>query len=215
MPDPIPPVVVEHRFEPHDLVAGDPVLDLVNTVTARDTEPRDWLHDHEALLRWASLCGVFDAGEIAALRRLAGRSPTQAAIALTRLKALREALHRVLVASTRGARAAARDLALVDRARVQAMQRARLVALGATFRVHVSIEISGLNAIADRLVIQATDMLATLPSPRLRVCAGKHCGWLFLDSSKAGRRRWCDMATCGTAQKYKRVRQHRAAERRE
>jgi predicted RNA-binding Zn ribbon-like protein len=215
MPDPNRPVVVEHRFEPHDLVAGHPALDLVNTVTARDTQPRDWLHDHDALLRWASLCGAFDAGEIAALRRLAAQSPTQASAALTRLKALREALHRLLVASTRGARAAPQDLALVDRARVQATQRARLVARGVSYRVHVSIEVSGLNAIADRLVMQATELLATLPSPRLRVCAGKHCGWLFSDSSKAGLRRWCDMATCGTAQKYKRVRQQRAAERRE
>lgn len=209
MPDPIRPVVVEHRFEPHDLVAGHPVLDLLNTVTARDTSPRDWLHDHESLLRWASLCGAFDAGEIAALRALAAQSPSKASASLTRLKALREALHRVFVAGTMGARAGAHDLALVDRARVLATRRARLVARGESYRVQVSVESSGLHTIADRLVLQAIELLSTLPSPRLRVCEGKHCGWLFSDSSRAGRRRWCDMATCGTAQKYERVRRQR------
>ena len=28
--------------------------------------------------------------------------------------------------------------------------------------------------------------------------------WLFLDTSKAGRRRWCDMADCGNAAKSRR-----------
>jgi predicted RNA-binding Zn ribbon-like protein len=212
MPEPTPPVVVEHRFEPHDLVAGHPVLDLINTVTARDTAPRDWLHDPGSLLRWAALCGAFDAGEIAALRHLAAQSPRKASASLTRLKVLREALHRVFVASTKGVRAEAHDLAVVDRARVLATRRARLVARGSSYRVHVTVESSGLDTIADRLVMQATELLSTLPSPRLRVCEGRHCGWLFADSSRAGRRRWCDMATCGTAQKYERVRRQRTAD---
>lgn len=36
------------------------------------------------------------------------------------------------------------------------------------------------------------------------------CGWLFLDSSKGGRRKWCDMAMCGSRDKalryYRRTR---------
>jgi predicted RNA-binding Zn ribbon-like protein len=29
-------------------------------------------------------------------------------------------------------------------------------------------------------------------------------GWYFVDTSKAGRRRWCDMSTCGNAEKARR-----------
>jgi len=32
------------------------------------------------------------------------------------------------------------------------------------------------------------------------------CGWLFLDTSRNQRRRWCAMETCGTAVKMKRYR---------
>ena len=42
---------------------------------------------------------------------------------------------------------------------------------------------------------------------RLRVCADDTCGWLFVDRSPAGRRRWCDMRTCGNRAK---VARHRA-----
>jgi predicted RNA-binding Zn ribbon-like protein len=53
--------------------------------------------------------------------------------------------------------------------------------------------------------------LESLPQERTRVCAGPRCGWLFIDRSKAGRRRWCDMATCGNAAKGRRNYQRRRA----
>jgi predicted RNA-binding Zn ribbon-like protein len=42
---------------------------------------------------------------------------------------------------------------------------------------------------------------------RLRICDNDTCRWVFFDSSPAGRRRWCDMATCGNRAKAAR---HRA-----
>jgi predicted RNA-binding Zn ribbon-like protein len=42
---------------------------------------------------------------------------------------------------------------------------------------------------------------------RLGVCENATCGWLFIDRSPAGRRRWCDMRTCGNRAK---VARHRA-----
>lgn len=42
---------------------------------------------------------------------------------------------------------------------------------------------------------------------RLRICADDGCRWLFVDHSPAGRRRWCDMRTCGNRAK---VARHRA-----
>ena len=42
---------------------------------------------------------------------------------------------------------------------------------------------------------------------RLRVCANAGCRYLFIDRSPTGRRRWCDMRTCGNQAK---VARHRA-----
>jgi predicted RNA-binding Zn ribbon-like protein len=42
------------------------------------------------------------------------------------------------------------------------------------------------------------------------MCDGETCYWLFYDVSRTGRRRWCDMATCGNRAKAAR---HRARAR--
>ncbi len=53
--------------------------------------------------------------------------------------------------------------------------------------------------------------LAEHDQQRLKVCADDTCSWLFIDESPAGRRRWCDMRTCGNRAK---VARHRARARR-
>lgn len=45
---------------------------------------------------------------------------------------------------------------------------------------------------------------------RLRICASDTCSWRFVDRSPTGRRRWCDMRTCGNRAK---VARHRARAR--
>ena len=42
----------------------------MNTVTARNAEPVDWLTGYPRLLQWASLTGEFDPGALRALDRL-------------------------------------------------------------------------------------------------------------------------------------------------
>ena len=58
-----------------------------------------------------------------------------------------------------------------------------------------------------RIALDAVDLLDDPAATRLRRCANTtSCGWLFLDTSKNQRRRWCAMATCGTADKMQRYR---------
>jgi predicted RNA-binding Zn ribbon-like protein len=42
--------------------------------------------------------------------------------------------------------------------------------------------------------------------PRLRACGNRRCGWLFIDRSANGRRRWCDPLACGNRMKVRRYR---------
>jgi predicted RNA-binding Zn ribbon-like protein len=59
------------------------------------------------------------------------------------------------------------------------------------------------------VAVQALPALDLDPA-RLRRCADPACVLLFHDVSKSGRRRWCDMATCGNRNKaaahYRRAR---------
>jgi len=38
------------------------------------------------------------------------------------------------------------------------------------------------------------------------MCADDSCAWLFLDATRSGTRRWCDMKGCGNRNKVRRFR---------
>lgn len=196
-----------HVFKPADLVGGDPALDLVNTVTARDTQPRDWLDDYAGLLRWARQSELFARGDLNALDALATESPAKAAAALARCKNLREALCEALYALAHGRQPDDAALDSLDQARLAASRAARLVSRDSRLQTQWSVERSGLDLIAHVITAYAIELLKDARLDRLRVCDGNDCGWVFIDTSKNGRRRWCDMATCGNVAKARRFQQ--------
>ncbi|MCQ4164468.1 CGNR zinc finger domain-containing protein [Tahibacter harae] len=205
-----------HAFRAADLVAGEFALDLVNTVTARDSRPRDWLADYAALLDWAGHSGVFAAAELRQLDALARRQPLKARAALVRIKRLREALCVLAYAlggQPAGAAAERAALAQLDAARRAAAQAARLVRQPQGLAQEWTAQRSGLDLIAHVAAARAVVSLQQLELARLRICAGHDCGWVFLDTSKSGRRRWCDMATCGNSAKAQRFQQAQRARR--
>jgi predicted RNA-binding Zn ribbon-like protein len=54
-------------------------------------------------------------------------------------------------------------------------------------------------------IAQAAAELLTSDELRLvRFCEAPDCEWLFLDHSRNGSRRWCDMTTCGNRAKARR-----------
>jgi len=63
------------------------------------------------------------------------------------------------------------------------------------------------NPVEPAVAHSALDLLRSPMHGRIRECAGAGCGWLFVDTSKAARRRWCSMESCGNRAK---VQRHRA-----
>jgi len=197
-----------HSFSSKDLVGGHAAFDLINTVTARGSSPRDWLPDYATLLAWAALTGRFSPAELRRLERLGAQEPAAARAALTRCKLLRETLHRTFEALIAQRPPPRRDLDALDGLRHEAIRHTSLAASGDGVAAQVRIDSAGLDFVADVVLFDALDLLRAPPPCRLRICEGRHCGWLFHDTSKAGRRRWCDMGVCGLAEK---VRRHRGA----
>jgi predicted RNA-binding Zn ribbon-like protein len=54
------------------------------------------------------------------------------------------------------------------------------------------------------VVWAAARLLDSAEAAQLRVCGGVDCGWVYVDRSRNGMRRWCEMATCGTQAKSRR-----------
>src|SRR5207248_399942 len=66
-----------------------------------------------------------------------------------------------------------------------------------------TIDVSAAGLLAPMLW-SAADLLTNADRRRVRRCANDACLWLFVDESKAGTRRWCDMASCGNRAKSRR-----------
>ena len=83
----------------------------------------------------------------------------------------------------------------------------RLEVNGPTLRVGHQ---HGRSEVADALAALASPIVAELASgrpDRFRTCANDTCRWSFYDASPTGRRRWCDMKTCGNRAKAARHRE--------
>jgi predicted RNA-binding Zn ribbon-like protein len=206
------------------LVGGHPALDLVNTVErgtpAPGGQPRDYLTDPPALLRWARRVRLVDEAEANAVTDSWERDPSLAYAALTAVRDVREALHVVLLAtidavpSDTGTVAAA--LERLHSRWAAAVGRSRLV-LGPerATAAQLAVGVTPGLLVPDRAADAAVDVLRTADLGRLRRCppdAGG-CGWVFLDHSRNGSRRWCRMADCGTTAKARRLTERRRAAR--
>jgi predicted RNA-binding Zn ribbon-like protein len=74
---------------------------------------------------------------------------------------------------------------------------------------------SGVDGVVARLALAVAAASATGELRRLKAC--QHCRWVFHDTSKNRRGRWCSMAACGSrdkARSYRRRQAGRRAERR-
>jgi len=212
---PIAMTIISRPFSPGDLVAGHTALDLVNTVTARNTPtPRDWLDGYPRLLEWAKLANITEEKVLTVLGKQAADSFDEAEGALTRLKHFREALHTAYSALISGKRVPQMILDGIDAIWREAHSRIRLEYSEGRVTPRISLERSGLDLIRDAVAGSAVELLQSLPSDRARVCRGEACGWLFIDSSKGGQRIWCDMAVCGNAAKTRRFQENAKKRRR-
>ena len=200
----------EHTFQPRDVVGGHLALDLVNTVTARNAEPLDWLTGYPQLVDWASVTGEFDPDALSALRLRSAGAPEAAAATLRDTRRLREAVYDVTTAIIRNDVASPDGLQRLDLAWKAAAGDAVLALVAGKARLQVTVKTSGLAYLNHELALRSFELLQALPLARTRICPGPRCGWLFIDRSRGGQRRWCDMATCGnaakTARHYQRTR---------
>jgi predicted RNA-binding Zn ribbon-like protein len=124
---------------------------------------------------------------------------------LARIKRVRTALREVVDAVVEGRQPDTDAVNLVN-ATLEARRPTRLELDGTALRIghrHAETPVDDALALIAEAIIEE---LATGRPERLRVCANDRCRWAFYDSSPTGRRRWCDMRSCGNQAKAARYR---------
>jgi predicted RNA-binding Zn ribbon-like protein len=183
-------------------------LDFVNSDALRAI---DALRDFDTMISWLEAASLVDGERGLGMRRRAREQPSGAAAALVDARRIRTALRTLAERGTGTATAEQiRSDALGEINRVlgrsagtRRVERRNDGSYARTF-VPVGDAFAGLMI---PIVESAADALILGELPRVRRCADTRCARVFYDSTKNGRRRWCDMATCGNRAKAARHRQ--------
>ena len=174
-------------------VTGRPSVDFTGTLGKRWRVPAvERIPAPADLGRWFAESGLTAA-------------PVQASPAdLRHAHQLREALYRLMRGPAFGEQPAAADLELVNCWAARTPPALALRAGGARLTTClVEPTVTGL------LALLARDGVEVLGGPldgRIRECSSQTCTLLYLDTSRAGSRRWCSMETCGSRDKMARYR---------
>jgi predicted RNA-binding Zn ribbon-like protein len=188
-------------------IGGDRALDLVNTV---DWTERGFvaerLPDYSAVVSWAVAAGVLPPALGERLRRRAAARPREAHAAHDRMRHVRGLLRAVF----RGGADAPAALRELNPLIGDALGRLRLAPAGRStprLRWEWGDVDRRLDAPLWPVLRAAAELLVSDEAERIRTCDGADCGWMYVDRSRNGLRRWCQMRTCGTVEKTRRRRQ--------
>jgi predicted RNA-binding Zn ribbon-like protein len=185
--------------------SGHPALDLAGTVGHRNGPDRvDLLDSPASVGRWLVEAGLVD-------------TPPEVDIdGLARTVALREAVYRLASARAEGGSADPADRAEQVNQAEQAKQadqadqadQAELNRAAEPAPVNIRLvhparaaRQGDLTAALSTLARSAIELLGGPAADQLKACRGDLCTRLFLDSSRRGDRRWCDMRECGNRAK--------------
>jgi predicted RNA-binding Zn ribbon-like protein len=186
-------------------------LDFVNSdrAAARYARSADALDDFETYIGWLGAARVLDTERATALLRRAQQQPTAATAALHEARRLRNVL-RALAEQGAGTDRRAEEAAVSEINRIlgrsAGSRRVEPRSDGGFVRSFVTVGdvFAGLLV---SVIESAADALVQDELPRVHRCASPKCGRVFFDASRNGKRRWCEMATCGNRAKAARHRQ--------
>ncbi|MFF2553701.1 CGNR zinc finger domain-containing protein [Nocardia sp. NPDC058058] len=164
-------------------VSGNLALDFIGTVKARRARFEDLLETPADLGAWAVAAELLDS------------APPADAAELERATALREATWRMTLAVIDGATIADADRRLVNDIARGPLPGVELTPAGGLQRSGTSESV--LAAIAR----SAVELVGGADRNRVRECGRADCTRLYVDTSRAGSRRWCDMTVCGNRAK--------------
>ncbi len=183
---------------------------FANTLQHEHGEPVEALPDTDALLAWLRRHELIsDRGRVAEGARLR-RDAAEAERRMERFRHLRGVLHEIAGSVDRRGRPA----------KAQVRDLNHILRHGLHYH-ELHLDTDGTRyafaQVGDRLdqaratiASSLAHFLADDDAARLRTCANPGCRFVFVDRSPTGRRRWCDMRTCGNQAK---VARHRARAR--
>ncbi len=196
------------------MLAGNPALDLANTLHWRDGQLLDFVSSYDAMVNWAEVASLLSEAEKVSLLAKASHHVDQASTVHRQWQDLRAALKTWLPivngkdpTSWHGDIAEPAAHALISKiyAMTSNATLAAYYAMGKTEKTSAAIELPLL-----RSATAIWNLMTFPPTGFVRQCQADSCGGFFVDQSRAKPRRWCSMDSCGNRVKADRFRKSNA-----
>jgi predicted RNA-binding Zn ribbon-like protein len=187
---------------------GELCLDFVNSkvMDVRTLPFVDLFSDYEHIVLWCRHLHILTDEDVERYLQLAKQNPFEAQNAFEKITALRDANYRTLTAVARQQEPANQDLDILNQNLSEAMQHRQVVSTPQGIHWTWAKKDGLLDWMLWPLALSTAEILTSERVQRIRECSG--CYWMFMDTSRNGLRRWCDMKTCGN-----RAKAHRHYER--
>jgi predicted RNA-binding Zn ribbon-like protein len=157
----------------------------------------DYVATPERYVEWARRSGAIAAGETIDMARLDGEGERL----MADVRSLRDATYLLLSACIDGVPLPQGSLLVANHWLLNTRQSQSLSEDGL---LTLRADPEDLRIPLKRIALDLVDTLADARAGKFKLkhCANQSsCGWIFADTSKNGRRRWCAMQTCGTISK--------------
>ena len=189
-------------FSTIDLLHEHLCLDFVNSTPNHQNPSEGYLNAYADFVSWGLDVKLLSEDEALHLWNIASRQPSQVAVLHQKAIVLREAVYHILLEIAHDQTPKAADLDTLNESLTEAMSHMRLVPSSSGFDWTWNCDTDSPEYLLWRVAWSAGELLMSGDLKRIRKCGG--CDWLFLDTSRSHRRRWCDMNTCGNRAKARR-----------
>ena len=176
---------------------GTLCLDYVNTVHNRLTYPLDdYLHDARSLVEWSFQRKAITYNKGQTLKGVVEKEPEKARFFFEQAIRLRELLYHLFYNVNLKVAIPPSKINLINKLFSEYFSQLAIKQEGIQLKEIWGFAPDSLNILLAPIIKDAYELLLTEKKEKIKECP--NCGWLFFDSSKNGKRRWCSMKTCGS-----------------
>ena len=180
-------------------------LRFTNTLNWRlSLHPEEGLNNYADLISWCQRVGICNGSTARRLIRKSAGARRKADSVYARSIRLRETIYRIFAEAGSSRKPRFQDLKVLSSFFQQALSRLRIEPKAGRYHLTWKDSEDELVGVLWTIVQSAVDLLISPEFRQARMCPGKGCGWLFVDQSRNGMRKWCDMRDCGNRVKAQR-----------
>lgn len=191
--------MVKKTIETINFDGGSLCLDFINTINDRFvSEPLDYLGNVQDLLKWAYRQNLVE-NRYKKLLAYTEKHPQIAAAFLKNAKDIRNLLYDLFLHVSHTTKIKKEHLSEFNKILPEYFSKLKLDMKEGVSTESWNYKLDDLRIILAFILKDAYTLLLEAKLERIGECP--ECGWLFIDKTKNGRRRWCNMQNCGSRSK--------------